>query len=75
MGVKRNYWRLDYMSHTKSMSYPLQKAHLLKLRAGVGQALQSVGQIVVCCKVETVCMKHIVDHGQKGLVVLHLKHQ
>lgn len=56
-------------------SYPLQKAHLLKLRAGVGQALQSVGQVVVCCKVEAICMKNIVDHGQESLIVLHLKQE
>lgn len=55
------------------MPHSLQKAHLLKLRAGVGQALQCVRQVVVCCKVEAICMKHTVDHRQDRLVVLHLK--
>lgn len=55
------------------ITYSLQKTHLLKLRAGVGETLQSVSQVVVCGKVETVCVEHAVDHGQERLVVLHLK--
>lgn len=57
------------------MFYPFQKAHLLKLWAGVGQALQSMGQVIVCCKVEAVCMEYVVDHGEKSFVVLHLKQE
>lgn len=57
------------------MFYPLHKAHLLKLWAGVGQALQSMGQVIVCCKVQAVCMDYIVDHREKGFVVLHLKQE
>jgi len=53
-------------------AYPLQQAHLLELGAGVGQPLQAVGQVVVGGKVESVRLKHVVDHGQEGLVVLHL---
>ena len=55
------------------VSYPFQKAHVMKLRAGVRQALQCMGKVIVCCKVEGICMKHIVDHRQEGLVVLHLQ--
>lgn len=45
----------------------------MELGAGVGQALQGVGQVVVRCKVEGFRVKHVVDHGQESLVVLHLK--
>lgn len=57
---------------TAVVSHPLQKTHLLELWAGVGQALQSVGQVVVCREVEAICVKHVVDHGQEALIVLHL---
>lgn len=59
----------------KCVSDPLQEAHLLKLRAGVGESLQRVSQVVVCGEVETVRVKDAVDHGQEGFIVLHLKQE
>lgn len=59
-------------TYIPSFSHPFQQAHLLELRAGVGKSLQSVGQVVVCSKVEAVCEQNTVDHGEEGFVVLHL---
>lgn len=79
-GLNVSLWRstastasIHFLDSSVSGPYPLQEAHVLKLGAGVRQALQSVGEIVVCWKVEGICVKNIVDHGQEGLVVLHLQ--
>ena len=54
------------------MPYPLQQAHLLEVRAGVGQPLQGVGQVVVGAEVEAVGSQHAAHHGQQRLVLLRL---
>lgn len=56
-------------------SHPLQQTHLLEVRAGVGQPLQSVCQIIVCAEVKAVCSQHIVNHGQEGLILLRLEEE
>lgn len=55
------------------MSHPLQQTHLLEVRAGVCQPLQSVCQVVVSAEVEAVCSQHIVNHGQESLILLRLE--
>lgn len=56
-------------------SHPLQQTHLLEVRAGVGQPLQSVRQIIVSAEVKAVCSQHIVNHGQEGLILLRLEEE
>lgn len=55
------------------MSHPLQQAHLVEVRAGVGQPLQSVCQVVVSAEVEAVRHQYVVYHGQEGLILLSLQ--
>lgn len=55
------------------VAHPLQQAHLLEVRAGVGQSLQRVGQVKVSAEVEAICTQHIVNHGQKCLILLGLE--
>lgn len=54
-------------------THPLQQAHLLEVRAGVGQSLQRMGQVKVSAEVEAICTQHIVNHGQKRLILLRLE--
>lgn len=54
-------------------AHPLQQAHLLEVWAGVGQSLQSVGQVKVGAEVEAICIQHIVNHGQESLILLRLE--
>lgn len=57
------------------ISHPLQQTHFLEVRAGVGQPLQSVCQVIVSAEVEAICSQHIVKHGQESLVLLRLEEE
>lgn len=59
----------------KQRTHPLQQAHLLEVRAGVGQSLQSMGQVKVSAEVEAICIQHIVNHGQECLILLRLERE
>lgn len=56
-------------------THPLQQAHLLEVGAGVGQSLQSMGQVKVSAEVEAICIQHIVNHGQECLILLRLERE
>lgn len=57
----------------KQKAHPLEQAHLLEIWAGVGQSLQSMGQVKVSAEVEAICIQHIVNHGQESLILLRLE--
>lgn len=57
----------------KQKAHPLEQTHLLEIWAGVGQSLQSMGQVKVSAEVEAICIQHIVNHGQESLILLRLE--
>lgn len=68
-------WIFSVVYEASWTSHPLQQTHLLEVRAGVGQSLQSVCQIIVGAEVKAVCGQHIVNHGQEGLILLRLEEE
>lgn len=71
---QRKYPNIHWSQRSeRQKAHPLQQAHLLEVWAGVGQSLQSMGQVKVSAEVEAICIQHIVNHGHESLILLRLE--